>query len=395
MRFILFTLICLGLSILLPVPALAYFAQKYEPADGRIIHGMGQYVTLYYTDNENWTYINQYVSSVGKTPAILSAYWGIAPAAVTLNANPNLYDLANNHGNQYRLMIGVALVDQDMTVPVTTILSGAWDPQIISLADSIKVLGTPTFVRPGFEFGSGNSGYHADKMTGAEYIAIWRHLRQVFANRGVTNVAWIWNTVNPDTFNYMDYYPGDDQVDWWGINYFTYGQMVYGTDFVNDAYTHHKPVFVSESNPIENNGTSNPANWNSWFVPYFSLFSSHPNLKGFIYISNPWNKPGFWQEWPDSRINTNPTILQNYSAQLSQPKFIHLEEYLASPSSTITPIPSPQPGDANGDGKIDGVDYTTWLINFGKQFIGHTFGDFNNNGIVDGIDYVIWLVNYN
>ena len=61
---------------------------------------------------------------------------------------------------------------------------------------------------------------------------------------------------------------------------------------------------------------------------------------------------------------------------------------------TATSTPSVTPGDANGDGRVDGSDYVIWLVNFGKQFIGHTFGDFNNNGIIDGIDYVIWLNHY-
>lgn len=53
------------------------------------------------------------------------------------------------------------------------------------------------------------------------------------------------------------------------------------------------------------------------------------------------------------------------------------------------------PGDANGDGKVDGVDYLTWLINYGKSVSnGPVSGDFNSDGKVDGLDYIIWLNNY-
>ena len=34
--------------------------------------------------------------------------------------------------------------------------------------------------------------------------------------------------------------------------------------------------------------------------------------------------------------------------------------------TTPTPTPTPKPGDANGDTKVDGVDYVIWLNNFGK-----------------------------
>lgn len=52
-------------------------------------------------------------------------------------------------------------------------------------------------------------------------------------------------------------------------------------------------------------------------------------------------------------------------------------------------------GDANMDGKADGLDYTIWLSHYGQPAtMGSQEGDFNNNGTVDGMDYVIWVNNY-
>ena len=52
-------------------------------------------------------------------------------------------------------------------------------------------------------------------------------------------------------------------------------------------------------------------------------------------------------------------------------------------------------GDANGDGRVDGIDYTAWLSHYSQTTTaGVTVGDFNINGKVDGIDFVIWLTNY-
>lgn len=62
---------------------------------------------------------------------------------------------------------------------------------------------------------------------------------------------------------------------------------------------------------------------------------------------------------------------------------------IVSPTQPMTKI-----GDANGDGKVDGLDYVVWALNFGKELQGNTSGDFNNDGQVDGIDYVLWLTNY-
>lgn len=64
-------------------------------------------------------------------------------------------------------------------------------------------------------------------------------------------------------------------------------------------------------------------------------------------------------------------------------------------TSTPAPTPTPTPGDANGDNKVDGLDYVIWLNNYGQSKSGYMYGDFDQNGTVDGVDYVIWLNNYN
>ncbi|GEM_PF-4977591 len=52
------------------------------------------------------------------------------------------------------------------------------------------------------------------------------------------------------------------------------------------------------------------------------------------------------------------------------------------------------PGDANGNGVVDGGDYTTWADQYGQEGAGLR-GDFNHDGIVDGGDYTLWADNYN
>jgi hypothetical protein len=56
--------------------------------------------------------------------------------------------------------------------------------------------------------------------------------------------------------------------------------------------------------------------------------------------------------------------------------------------STV-PSPTPVPGDADGNGSVDGVDYVIWLVNyFTNTSSGSSVGDFDGSGTVDGIDYV-------
>lgn len=48
--------------------------------------------------------------------------------------------------------------------------------------------------------------------------------------------------------------------------------------------------------------------------------------------------------------------------------------------------------DANGDGKVDGLDYVIWLSNYNRSTTeGPRRGDFNVDGTVNGLDYVVWV----
>ena len=67
------------------------------------------------------------------------------------------------------------------------------------------------------------------------------------------------------------------------------------------------------------------------------------------------------------------------------------------PASTPTKTPTPatsKPGDANGDGQVNGADYLIWISHYGQSVTGPANGDFNNDSAVNGQDYIIWLANY-
>ena len=52
------------------------------------------------------------------------------------------------------------------------------------------------------------------------------------------------------------------------------------------------------------------------------------------------------------------------------------------------------PGDGNGDGLVDGVDYMIWFTHYRQSVLGSSNGDYNSSGYVDGVDYMIWFTNY-
>jgi len=68
--------------------------------------------------------------------------------------------------------------------------------------------------------------------------------------------------------------------------------------------------------------------------------------------------------------------------------------YQPIPFPSSSSSPSSLPGDANGDNRVDGVDYVVWVTHYNQSVTGATKGDFNNSGKVDGVDYVVWVTHY-
>jgi hypothetical protein len=56
------------------------------------------------------------------------------------------------------------------------------------------------------------------------------------------------------------------------------------------------------------------------------------------------------------------------------------------------------PGDGNGDGVVDGLDYLLWAAAYGDPPLDPPGspgnGDYNDDGVVDGLDYLVWAGNY-
>lgn len=113
-----------------------------------------------------------------------------------------------------------------------------------------------------------------------------------------------------------------------------------------------------------------------------------------------WNRPDviefvFFNPYQGS---TNSTLM--YGRITSSVTLTPTTTVVPTISNTSTPTPTSgctlgTKGDANCDGKVDGIDYIIWLTNYNTTTSQrYSKGDFNNDGKVDGIDYIVWLTNY-
>jgi len=171
----------------------------------------------------------------------------------------------------------IPLVTWEPHEPLDEIIAGAHDQVFHMRAQGARDLGVEIYLRWGHEM-NGNwypwAGANNGNAAGpAKYIAAYRHVHDLFVADGATNVVWVWcplvTDVPAEPWNHWtNYYPGDDYVDWVGLDAYnwgnssscctwqSFGELV--TDLYND-YAARKPLIVPETASAEVGG--NKAAW--------------------------------------------------------------------------------------------------------------------------------------
>jgi hypothetical protein len=96
----------------------------------------------------------------------------------------------------------------------SAIVSGRYDHLIRSRATGLARLGKPVLLRWRWEMNRPNLA--SQIRSGAEYVAAWRHIHDIFNQIGVSNVGWVWCPLTGGAADqdFSTYYPGDAYVDW-------------------------------------------------------------------------------------------------------------------------------------------------------------------------------------
>lgn len=103
------------------------------------------------------------------------------------------------------------------------ISSGFFDNYISRFATKLKNLNRPVFLRFAHEFDNPFYPWYFKGYGGPEkFKNAWKHAYELFKNAGAENVIWVWNPWKPQ--NVEQYYPGEEYVDWIGVNILNYGQ---------------------------------------------------------------------------------------------------------------------------------------------------------------------------
>jgi hypothetical protein len=226
-------------------------------------------------------------------------------------------------------------------------MNGNWFPWSIRGRDNV--------VRP-------DNGY-------AEYIGLWRRVvilfrggtrAQINARLGAVglpeltasgesfpaagNVAFVWNGSDGGSDDPHLYYPGDDYVDWVGVDVYdksgtTFGvQMARRAQSIYDRYSGprssgHKPFAIPEW------GLAG-ADDSGWVSDLFDWVESHPKVKTISYFNR--NPDG------EQSLERHPLSAAVYARRIADTRYLRLQsdvrEYApGAPAPTPDPVPAPDP----------------------------------------------------
>lgn len=293
------------------------FNQKFEPEDGRVIHGAGQ---SYNTFKRYWDAVEKY------KPKIYMAYMKINTISEkVLKLKKELKEFPN-----LIPQIGLYLGVKNEGEKTEEIMEGDYDEQLNDLIKFAKNFKNPIFMRVGYEFNEPGK-YKPDK-----FVKVWKYIVDLFRKKGVSNVAFVWcccTAFSREIQKVMEFYPGDNYVDWFGddlfgVRHFTdiENPKIITKAFVEKSIEHKKPLMIGESSPAETGVDKGIISWNEWFKPYFNWIESNPNIKAFCYINWDWEKDWIQPEWLNGRIEENEEVRIRYVVELSKNKYIHLKK---------------------------------------------------------------------
>jgi hypothetical protein len=179
------------------------------------------------------------------------------------------------------------------------IAGGSRDAYLNTFADAAKAHGGEVWLRPFHEM---NSNWYpwAGAYSGnspAQVVAAWKHVKQLFAARGATNVKFVWCVNNESVPNTAAnaigaYWPGDAYVDYLAIDGYNFGTSatwstwrsfgsLIGSSYGALTALSTKPLFLAETGCVEQGGKKH-----EWIADMFkSITTSFPRITGVCWFN--------------------------------------------------------------------------------------------------------------
>jgi hypothetical protein len=171
------------------------------------------------------------------------------------------------------------------------VASGALDAAIARQADAVKAFGHPMLLT--FHHEPDND---TDRGTPADYRAAWRRWAGIYRARGVTNAALthilIASSYARGAAHADSFYPGDDVVDWLGVDGYNWNPCKAGdwrsfaqvfSAFRTWAASRGKPIFIAEVGANEDR--TDPGRKAQWIRDMLTTLKGWPQVKAVAWFN--------------------------------------------------------------------------------------------------------------
>jgi hypothetical protein len=219
--------------------------------------------------------------------------------------------------------------------------NGTYDSYIREFAEGVKAWGHPFFLRFNWEmngnwfpWSEGANGNQAD-----QYVAAWRHVHDIFSEVGADNVTWVWCPyvdLEGALHNLSSLYPGDEYVDWTGLDGYNWGPRRGGWVSFNDVFEStysaiissiapDKPMLIGEMGSTENGGSK--AEWISEALQ--AIPASYPAIRGMLWFDT-------YDDGMDWPIETSSSATAAFASGVQAPAY-QGNAYADLPAGPIAP----------------------------------------------------------
>lgn len=223
------------------------------------------------------------------------------------------------------------------------------DAYLQSFADAAGAVDAPIFIRFASEMNGDWVAYSGDP---ALYKEKWRLVHRVMEKRA-PKAMMLWSVFTFPEHTILKYYPGDEVVDWVGVNIYN---VVYHNDslkhpadkedplrlldFVYDEFSSRKPIHISEY------GASNYTTTDHKYYPnhaiekinrlYKNLPTKYPRVKAITYFNvntlSPENNIDEQRRINNYALTTDARVLEAYKKVIKNP------HYLSDPVDSLAPF---------------------------------------------------------
>jgi len=310
-----------------------FYNARLETPAGRVLHGWGQFSSQWDKGAREGTGDDADLTSYERAvspfrPALLSFYTALDESLMPQFAERYKQLAARRGFFVAQLAIYFQSFQRDASV-------GMRDPEMVMLLDTIRAARNPVLMRIGYEFNNPSAPYDPSL-----FIQTFRGAVQRIREAQLDNVAAVWNATATGLggTNFMRWYPGDDVVDWWGIDLFDRKDFDQPqlAEFLEKATSHQKPVVICEASPVlggatpgQLRGPESDAEAAAWFQKLTQLISQHAEIQAVVVISVDWRRlhsslPG--SGWPDARIRQWPKATAVWKKFLSEKRIINAQD---------------------------------------------------------------------